>query len=156
MRLCVSVRPCVSRSCGSEPSAVASVCGASTTLRPFQYEVADDARNQTTLAHPSEGVPTTSQADMTPRGGCESTIEAPARASLALCQALEREGLFMFSMSPNMLCIASFLGMVVEAVSRGSLPRGLTSGQLCAFFMLMGMSLPLVQANHDLAVELLD
>eukprot|EP01043_Picozoa_sp_COSAG02_P065852 COSAG02_NODE_10062_length_2035_cov_4.050620_2_plen_345_part_01 len=59
-------------------------------------------------------------------------------------------------MSPTILCILAYLGMVVDALSRGSSPWALTSGQMCAVFWLMAISLPLVQANHDLAVELLD
>ena len=61
----------------------------------------------------------------------------------------------MMSMSPNILCMLAYLGMVVEVVSRGSLPQGLAARHLCAFFMLMAMSLP-VQADHDFAVEFLD
>ena len=76
--------------------------------------------------------------------------EALARGVLVLCWVLAREGLFMLSMSPNILCIVSFLGMVIEVVSRGSLPRGLTSAQLCAVFVMLGISLPQVHASHDI------
>ena len=62
----------------------------------------------------------------------------------------------MMFMSPTILCILAYLGMVVEAVSRGSLPPAITGGQLCFVFMVMAGLLPIVQANHDFAVELLD
>ena len=70
--------------------------------------------------------------------------------------ALAREGLVLFSLAPSFLCVVAFVGMVAESVRRGSLPQAYAPGQLCVFIMLIGMSLPLVQANHDLVVEALD
>ena len=89
-------------------------------------------------------------------GVCKTRRDPPSRGALALCWALAREGLVMMFMSPTILSILAYLGMAVETVSRGSLRRGFTSGQVCAVLMLMAGLLPVVQANHDLVVEMLD